>query len=50
LKKEQDVIKTHIDGTRDKWDSLDTYTQMKIWKDVQILLKLSEKYIEFVSR
>lgn len=46
LDNEKNEIKYHIINARDKWDKTNQETQLKLWKDLQILLKLSEKYVK----
>ena len=49
LQKDENKIKDHICYTRNKWDEAGNNVQIKMWKDMQILLKLSEKYVQLTN-
>jgi len=42
-------ISTSIDKARNIWDSLSQPNRDKIWKKIQILIKLSEKYVQSIK-
>lgn len=49
LNNDNNFIKDHVIYARDYWDSKSKESQMKLWTDSQILLKLSEKYAELIN-
>lgn len=50
LQKDENKIRDHICYTRNKWDEAGEGIQIRMWKDMQILLKLSEKYIQLANK